>query len=188
MTALIYRTAGTWGAGKGGNLVASEIDGNTYELAQRIASVVADIPTPLNISNITVVGTQMRIYLEDSTVFGPFTLPQANFRPSVGDEIEADTDGTWTPAAGDSNGYKRYLGSDPLTVLLPGDLPADTEITFRQAGEGPISFPDSTDVPVNGMAGFLNQTGGQGSTVTAKVIPGGGAWDLIGRLAEDVTA
>jgi hypothetical protein len=45
---------------------------------------MADIPEPLNISNITVTGTQMRIYLEDGTVFGPFTLPQANFRPSIG--------------------------------------------------------------------------------------------------------
>jgi hypothetical protein len=102
--------AGTWGAGKGSNL-RPEIDGNTYELAQRIAGIIADIPTPLNISNITVIGTQMRIYLEDGTVFGPFTLPQANFRPSIVGALDVPTDGVYAVTNADSNRYWRYDGA-----------------------------------------------------------------------------
>ncbi|ESY82447.1 hypothetical protein X740_04420 [Mesorhizobium sp. LNHC221B00] len=188
MTALKYVSTGPWGAGEGSPLNASEFDGNTYELAQRIDAIIGDIPEPLNISNITVIGVQMRIYLEDGTVFGPFTLPQANFRPSIGMDIDATTDGTFTVTASHANRYLRYDGSETLTVILPPDLPADTEVTFRQVGDGAIAFPESTDVPVNGMEGFINQTAGRGSTVTCKVVPDGSEWDLIGRLAEDVTA
>ncbi|TIN84365.1 hypothetical protein [Mesorhizobium sp.] len=191
MAALNYVSDGPWGTGTGAPLNVGQFDGNTYELAQRIAAIVADIPEPLNISNITLTGTQMRIYLEDGTVFGPFTLPQASFRPSVVGEIDGGTDGTWAPQAGDLNGYKRYAGSGALTVLLPGDgeldVAVDSEITFRQVGAGPIGFDGSTDVVINGMDGFLKRTAGQGSTVTAKKVAAS-EWDLIGRLAEDVTA
>lgn len=191
MGTVVYVSTGPWGAGKGAPLDVDEFDGNIYELVQRIQAVIDGIPLPLNISNITVTGTQMRIYLEDGTVFGPFTLPQANFRPSVVGEIDGDTDGTWSPQAGDFNGYKRYAGGGALTVLLPGDgeldVAVDSEITFRQVGAGPISFDGSTDVVIHGMDGFLKQTAGQGSTVTAKKVAAS-EWDLIGRLAEDVTA
>ncbi len=187
MTALVYRTTGAWGAGQGYNLDAPQIDGNIYELAQRIAAVVADIPLPLNISNITVVGTQMRIYLEDATVFGPFTLPQANFRPSIVGTLDAPTDGSYTVTNSDSNRYWRYDSGSDLTIDLPATALADMEVTFRQVGAGTLLFPSSTDVTVNGYEGFLNQTAGPGSVVTCKFVEDG-VWDLIGRLVEDVTA
>ncbi|RWN35781.1 hypothetical protein [Mesorhizobium sp.] len=186
---LVFRTDGAWGVGQGYNLTALQVDGNFYDLDQRIQAIEDNPPEPVNISNITVVGTQMTIYLEDATVFGPFTLPQANFRPSVTSTIEENTDGTYDPVLGDANGYKRYAGAADLTVLLPGDADVafvvDSEITFRQAGAGSIAFDGSTDVTINGMTGFLNQTAGQGSTVTAKKVAAD-TWDLIGRLAQDV--
>jgi hypothetical protein len=58
----------------------------------------------------------------------------------------------------------------------------DMEVTFRQVGAGALLFPNSTDVMVNGLDGFLNQTGGVGSVVTCKFVEDG-VWDLI----EDVT-
>ncbi|RWO39497.1 MAG: hypothetical protein EOS11_22145 [Mesorhizobium sp.] len=189
---IVYRTAGAWGAGQGYNLTALQVDGNFYDLDQRIQAIEDNPPEPVNISNITVVGTQMTIYLEDATVFGPFTLPQANFRPSVTATIEEDTDGIYDPVLGDANGYKRYAGSSDLSVMVPLNADVayaiDTEITFRQAGDGAIVFDTATSGPtLNGISGFLNQTGGQGATVTLKKVATD-EWDLIGLLAEDVTA
>lgn len=76
--AITYRTAGAWGAGKGGNLDAAEIDANFYELAQAIVALDAG-PQPAEIDTITVTGNQMTITLSDLTVFGPYTLPRATF-------------------------------------------------------------------------------------------------------------
>ncbi|QKC83283.1 hypothetical protein [Mesorhizobium sp. NZP2077] len=173
---------------KGSNLTPAEVDGNFTDLDDRVTDIEDSPPVAVPPSNMTVAGTQWTIYYPDGLTFGPFTLPQANFRPSIGIDIDADTDGTFTVTSAHSNRYLRYAGSEILTVILPGDLPADTEVSFRQVGDGAISFPESTDVLVNGYDGFLNQTAGRGSTVTAKVVPDGGEWDLIGRLAEDVTA
>lgn len=175
---------------KGSNLVASEVDGNFSDLDGRVTAIedapIVGVPP----SNITLTGTQLTFYYPDGLTFGPFTVPQAAFRPSVVDEIEGDTSGVYDPVLGDSNGYKRYSGASMLVVPLPADaviaFPIDAEVTFRQAGDGVIAFEASTDVTINGMAGFLNQTAGQGSTVTAKKVAAS-TWDLIGRLAEDIT-
>ncbi|RWG54854.1 MAG: hypothetical protein EOQ64_18905 [Mesorhizobium sp.] len=187
MAALTFRNDGTWGAGKGSRLTSAEGDGNIWELAQRIAAIIADIPAPLNISNITVDGTQMTIFLEDGTEFGPFTLPQANFRPTAVGELDVATDGIYAVGSDDFNHYWRYSGSSDATIDLPVTATADMEVTFRQAGSGVLIFPDSTDVIVNGIDGFLNRSAGPGSVITAKFVEDG-VWDLIGRLAEDVTA
>lgn len=176
---------------KGSNLDADEVDGNFTDLDGRVTAIEDNPPEPVNISNITVVGTQMTIYLEDATVFGPFTLPQAAFRPSVVTTIDGDTSGVYDPVLANRNAYMRYLGDTDLTVMLPGDddvaFAVDEELTFRQAGAGTISFDAATGITINGMAGFLNQTAGEGSTVTAKKVAAN-EWDLVGRLAEDVTA
>jgi hypothetical protein len=187
-----FRTDGAWGAGQGYNLTAVQVDMNFWGHEQRLQALEDNPPVPTNISNMTVVGTQWTIYLEDATVFGPFTLPQANFRPSVTSTIEENTDGTYVPVLGDANGYKRYAGDADMTVTMPlnADVayPVDTEITFRQAGDGAIIFHTATDGPtLNGIAGFLDQSGGQGATVTLKKVAAD-EWDLIGLLAEDVTA
>lgn len=190
MTALAFRTTGAWGAGQGYNLTAAQVDGNFYELAERIAAVIADIPAPLNISNITVIGTQMRIYLEDATVFGPFTLPQATFRPSIVATVSATTH---APVLSDSNGYKRCTNAAGCAVTLPDNADVafaiDTEITYRQCAAGAVSFDQPTDsaVTINGLEGFLQQTGVIGAVVTVKKV-GTDTWDLIGLVVEDVTA
>ncbi|RVD13020.1 MAG: hypothetical protein EOS73_26285 [Mesorhizobium sp.] len=183
---IIYRSV------KGSNLDATEVDNNFHDVDDRIQAIEDNPPEPLNISNMTVVGTQWTIYLEDATVFGPFTLPQANFRPSVVATIDEDTDGIYAPVLADANGYKRYAGSSDLTVLMPlnADVayPIDSEITFRQAGDGAIIFDTATAGPtLNGIVGFLNRTGVGGATVTLKKVATD-EWDLIGLLAEDVTA
>lgn len=177
---------------KGSNLTADECDDNIEELDERLTAVedapIEGVPP----SNMTVAGTQWTIYYPDALSFGPFTLPQANFRPSVVSTIEETTDGVYVPVLGDANGYKRYAGSSDLTVLMPlnADVayPVDSEISWRVAGAGAIIFDTATDGPtLNGIAGFLNRASTTGATVTLKKVATD-EWDLIGLLDEDVTA
>lgn len=179
----------TYRSVKGSNLTATEVDANFHDVDDRIQAIEDDPPVATGISNITVAGTQMTIYLEDSTVLGPYTLPQANFRPAVVATISTNT---YTPILADANSYKRCNHVDGCTVTVPLDasvaFPIDTEITFRQTDDSAIIFDTATDGPtLNGIVGFLNQTGVQGATVTLKKVATD-EWDLIGLLAEDVTA
>ncbi|TIM16290.1 MAG: hypothetical protein E5Y67_03600 [Mesorhizobium sp.] len=186
---IVYRTDGAWGVGQGYNLTALQVDGNFYDLDQRIQAIEDNPPEPVNISHMTVVGTQWTIYLEDATAFGPFTLPQANFRPSV---VATVATNTHAPVLADANSYKRCTHVDGCTVTVPLNaavaFPVDTELTYRQAADEPIIFDTLTDGPtLNGIAGFLDMSGGRGATVTLKKVATD-EWDLIGLLAEDVTA
>lgn len=187
--AIVYRTAGDWGAGKGSALTSAEVDGNFYDLDQRLDDIEQNPPEADGISNITVVGTQMTIHLSSGGTLGPYTLPQANFRPSRVASITAATDGTYAPTINDQNKYLRYDSSSDVTVMLPANadvaFPIDSEITFRQVGAGQVIFDGHTDVTINAIEGYLAQTAIPGSVVTAKKV-GTNEWDLIGLLAEDV--
>jgi hypothetical protein len=78
---ITYRTAGLWGAGKGADLDAVEIDNNFFSIAQSIQSLIDTPPTPNNIASIELVNTnQLVITLDDYTTFGPFDLPLATFQ------------------------------------------------------------------------------------------------------------
>lgn len=184
---ITYRTAGAWGAGKGSNLTPAEVDGNFWDLVQQIAAIIADIPAPAEISNIVVTGTQMTIYLENGTSFGPFTLPQANFRPSVVSTVSTTT---YEPVLADSNRYKRCTNAAGCVVTIPANsevaFPIDTEITFSQVGAGAVSFGAPTDVTLHPVPGFLHQTAQQGARVTWKKVATD-EWEVTGWLAEDAT-
>jgi hypothetical protein len=87
--AVVYRTPGPWGAGKGGNLVAAEIDGNFYDVDRRVTVVEDNMPAAANgIAFFSVSGNSFYVHMTDGTIQGPFTLPQQawNFR------------GAWTPS------------------------------------------------------------------------------------------
>ncbi len=176
----------TYRSVKGSNLTATEVDANFEDLVAQIASVIADIPAPVNISNITVVGTQMTITLEDSTVFGPFTLPQANFRPAI---TEAVTGTTYELLAADANKYKRCTNASGCAVLISSGLAmvVDSEIYFRQVGAGPVTIDGDTDVIINIPDGLLAQSAVRHGGMVLKCV-GTDEYDLEGRLAEDVTA
>lgn len=77
-----YRTTdmAKWGAGKGSNLDAGEVDENFWAVVQRLVALETNPPAPVNIAAIDVDGDQMVITLEDATAFGPFTLPTTVFR------------------------------------------------------------------------------------------------------------
>lgn len=82
--AIIYRTTGAWGAGKGSNLTPAEVDNNFNELKNDIEDILANPPAAAGISNIEVIGTQMKIYLSNGDSYGPYTLPYVMFK-SKGD-------------------------------------------------------------------------------------------------------
>lgn len=98
---IVYRTDGAWGTGKGGNLTPAEVDTNFHTHALAIAAL-GDGPTPAEIADITLTGTQLTITLDDARVFGPYTIPRAAFR------FRDD----WVAATA-------YAGNDVVTV--PGD-------------------------------------------------------------------
>lgn len=177
---------------KGSNLTPTEVDGNFTDLDGRLTDLEENPPEAVGISNITVSGTQMTIYLADATVLGPYTLPQAAFRPSITDTLDPTTDGTYVPVLADANRYKRHTGSDDVTVLVPLDadvaFAVDAEISWRVAGAGAIVFDTATDGPtINFPDGTLNRVSTKGITVTLKKVATD-EWDAIGLFDEDVTA
>lgn len=101
--ATIYRTTGAWGAGKGANLTPAEVDNNFWGIVQRVLAIETNPPSPAEISNIEVVGTQMMIYLSNGDSYGPYTLPYATFRFR----------GEWAPAT-------NYVFMDIVTVRQKG--------------------------------------------------------------------
>ncbi|MGW8178719.1 MAG: hypothetical protein ACWGQW_08145, partial [bacterium] len=77
--AVIYRTAGAWGAGKGSNLTPAEVDGNFYDHEGRIDALESSPPTPNEIADIVYEDGQITITMADDTAYGPFTIPVAAF-------------------------------------------------------------------------------------------------------------
>ena len=63
---------------KGSNLTPSEADGNFTYLDGRVTTLEG-LPMGVGIDHITVLGNQMTIYLTDSSIQGPFTIPTASF-------------------------------------------------------------------------------------------------------------
>lgn len=72
---IIYRTAGAWGPGAGANLTAPQVDGNFYDLSQRMQGLELNGIQPIQITSFSAVGNQLFIYMSDGTVQGPLTLP-----------------------------------------------------------------------------------------------------------------
>lgn len=77
---IIYRTAGSWGVGKGSNLTAAEVDGNFNDLDTRVTEIETNPPNAISIDSIDVTGNLMTITMTDASTLGPFVLPTARFR------------------------------------------------------------------------------------------------------------
>lgn len=83
-----YRTTGAWGSGVGRPLTWPEQDANTFDKETRITAIET-AGVAVGIDHITVSGDQMTIYMTDSSIQGPFTLPTAEtWNPT----------GAWKPA------------------------------------------------------------------------------------------
>lgn len=137
---LKYVTTGTWGSGLARPLTAAEADGNVQTLRLAVQDLIDNPIEGVSISNITVSGREMLVYLSDSTTRGPFTLPivYPRFRGewagatsyAVFDIFEATGYGTYlvaldhTSSAGSFNPNDGNSGGD-YYVQIAGD-PAAT--------------------------------------------------------------
>ena len=168
--AIIYRTAGPWGAGKGANLVPGEVDGNFYDVDRRLLTVEDNIPEAANgIAFFAVSGSLFYVHMTNGTIQGPYQLPTLswNFRdawtPSanyfVNDVITANggtymvlinhvSAASFDPGANDGAGHNYYglLLTNPANVLpdggLNGQILAKTsDDDFAVGWQTPVVFP-----------------------------------------------
>lgn len=157
--AIVYRTNGGWGAGKGSKLTPEEVDGNFFDLVERMLALEGFVlPDP--ITNITSAGGVMQITVEGGAVFN-VPLPVAMFTPR----------GDWAHP-------NHYEFLDIVTVpTLGGYLVLqehDTETPFdagRLIGGDPVyhlTFPPGA-TGAAGAAGADGATGPTGPTGYFKV-------------------
>lgn len=173
---IIYRTAGAWGVGKGGNLTPAEVDGNFHDIVQQLASLELG-PTPAEIENIVVAGDQMTIILDDARTFGPFALPVAAFRwrgvwvaaspysefdtfevPGVGifmSLVEHTTAATFDPdfVVGGSPAYQQFYAEPRSAVVEVSGSTFTPSLVwayyrFNNVAGCAVTIPDSSALPV----------------------------------------
>jgi hypothetical protein len=80
---IIYRTPGVWGGGQGSNLTAAQVDENFFDLFSAITALQDHSLTSENqIDYFATAGNQLYVHMMNHEVFGPYTLPTAqwNFR------------------------------------------------------------------------------------------------------------
>lgn len=157
--AIIYRTDGAWGAGKGANLVAAEVDGNFYDVDQRIVDLEGSMPAAaVGIAFFSVTGTNLfNVHMTDGTIQGPFALPEQvwNFR------------GDWLPTT-------VYAANDVVTANGSVYL-----VLVNHTSNAGAFDPDANDGAGHNYYGLL-------LTNPANVIPAGG--DVGQYLAKTDTA
>lgn len=64
---IVYVTTGAWGTGAGAPLSAAQVDGNFYDVDQRILDVVADLTEGKRIDTVTYTTNSMTFHYTDST-------------------------------------------------------------------------------------------------------------------------
>lgn len=175
--AITYRTndATRWGTGKGSDLTATEIDINFWALFSQIAATLDHQNAASVISSITASGNNLFITLGDGTVFGPFTLPTANWNfrqdgwlPSTPYKpfdvfsyqgslylvlFQHVSAATFSPNANDGQGhsfYKLLLGPGPydIAMFFPDFIPADGSAILMHVAARSFFLPQN----LSGMA------------------------------------
>ena len=73
--AIIYRTTGSWGTGKGANLTPAEVDQNFFELIQAVQTLAGI--GPKEIVAVEIDGTALTLRMSDDSTIGPVNLPLA---------------------------------------------------------------------------------------------------------------
>jgi hypothetical protein len=148
---MIYRTTGAWGAGKGSNLTAAEVDGNFYTLLLRIIDLEENPPSPISIADITMTGNQIVIHMTNGEVHGPFNVPVATFTWME----------EWTPNTS-YNVFDVFIvpGDGQYLVIEPYESATDFDPNASQIVKM-FSIPDQAMIPVSDI-----------------ITPGGGVFQL----------
>ena len=64
---IFYVTTGAWGAGTGSPLAAAQVDGNFFDVDQRIVGLVADLAEGKMIESVTYAGNSFTLHFTDGT-------------------------------------------------------------------------------------------------------------------------
>lgn len=64
---IVYVTTGSWGSGTGAPLAAAQVDGNFYDLDQRVVNLNTALATGKRIDTVTYTSTSMTFHFTDST-------------------------------------------------------------------------------------------------------------------------
>lgn len=148
--AIIYRTAGAWGAGKGSRLTSTEEDNNKWELYSQIQTVAASIPAASRgVSSVTVTGDQMSLIMTDASTEGPFTLPT----------VTTPYRGAWAPSTAYLK-YDRFTNNGNLYEVL---FPHTSGLTFSPTANDGIGHDyyelilsnPGASLPTGGATGAL---------------------------------
>jgi len=207
MDGIDYKTTDVtkWGAGSGagtaGNLSPLQLDLNFWELYSRLKNLEDNPPTAINITGMTVVGSQWEVNMSDGSSFGPFTLPIATFElkgdwvndmtyyeldmvsaPGFGlylvriQHVTPPAPATFDPAATDDD-------DNPLYLLLYGENTYIYDLGFFFPGRPGIGIEDGAAIaghvlvhPVTALTGL------PGSIAKLKVAP---ASDLSFSIEHD---
>jgi hypothetical protein len=174
MDAITYRTndATRWGTGKGSDLTAPEIDRNFWALFSLIQAMVDHANVGGIIADVSVAGSNMFVTLGDGTVFGPFTLPIAEWNftgewlPNThysradiftsGGGLYFVLFGHVSAAAFDANAtdgdghqlYKLLLGPGPYDVAMyfPDFIPADGSVLLMHVAARSFWLPQNLNL------------------------------------------
>ena len=113
-------------------------------------------------------------------------LYQRVFGPIPGSTVETISSSTHTLQSTNSNRYLRCTNTSGCAVTIPTDATLNfdvgTEVHFRQAAAGGVTFTGAPGVTINGITGFDNATEVQGAVATVKKVASN-TWDLFGLLA-----
>src|SRR5580765_3408316 len=80
--AIVYRTDGAWGSGKGTNLAPAEVDGNFYDIDGRVTFIEDNPVEPVTPIAINIEGSAFTMGLSDGSTLGPIaiTMPMPTWR------------------------------------------------------------------------------------------------------------
>jgi hypothetical protein len=153
--AIVYRTNGAWGTGKGSNLAPAEIDGNFYNIDSRVTYIEDNPVMPIEPISITITGYNFFMGLSNGETLGPvvMTMPVPEWR------------GAWTPAtiyhdmdfitAPDGGFGAVMLGHTSAATFDWAAVSGDGLPLYRQivgANAMTVALSDLTDVALAGIA------------------------------------
>lgn len=177
---IVYRTTGPWGAGTGANLPAEDVDGNFYDLDQRVADL-EDAPAPSFAVSVSQAGSVATFTING--VDYDITLPSSSAILAADIITVAGT--AFTPGLPNAQAYHRCTSATDVTVTIPPNssvaFPIKTELHFRQVGAGQVMLAEGAGVTLNGMTGYDLTTAAQGAVLTVKKVAAD-EWDVFGQL------
>lgn len=184
---IIYRTAGAWGAGKGGPLTSEEIDSNFYMLAQQIAGLEENPPEAVGIVSFEVNGATFYVHMSDGSTLGPYTLPKQTVAPPTPVTV---ADAALTLATGHLGAFLMVTNPAGCAFTFPPNatvpIAIGSEIQFSQEdGAGAMSWIEASGVTIKKRADRQAATDTPGAVVRAKKIAVD-TWRIYGDLAEVV--